>query len=279
VLAYSYKDGAGHRFLTFKLRLYPVLRNGKWGAFLDLWKEMLQEFPNISELPTANGCSISFELYGARNTHLIVYDIPLACAVLFGITEKGHVKSPSELKTLNVPVAQLYTELRADKDPVAEFQRLREKLERENRKVDDEKIAGSEGAVWYVKPKTGGMVLFKCKPESVEEIHWSAGINKAAVEMTCWNLLETADELIYEDLVPLLLEEYDQDEIDAFRDHICDCIAKVNEDLAFRKTVLDAYRDLGLDIAEDKGVVMRALSQSFAKKDMKKVYTLIANYG
>ncbi len=26
-----------------------------------------------------------------------------------------------------------------------------------------------------------GTVLFKCKPESVEEVHWVAGINKAAV--------------------------------------------------------------------------------------------------
>jgi hypothetical protein len=39
--------------------------------------------------------------------------------------------------------------------------------------------------------------LFKCKPESVEAIHWNGGINKAAVMATCWNLLETEDFLEY----------------------------------------------------------------------------------
>ena len=50
--------------------------------------------------------------------------------------------------------------------------------------------------------------MWKCKPESVEDIHWATGINKAAVIATCWNALETSDVLNYDVLLPLLLEEY-----------------------------------------------------------------------
>ena len=84
VLAYRYRDAAGIVRTTFKLRLHPVLRNGTFGGFLDMWRELLARHPEAAALPERNGCSISFELYGGRNPHLIAYDEPLALAVLFG---------------------------------------------------------------------------------------------------------------------------------------------------------------------------------------------------
>lgn len=89
-------------------------------------------------------------------------------------------------------------------------------------------------------------VLFQCKPESVEAVHRAGAINKEAVRATGWNLLETEDTLSFETLAPLLLEEYPK---------------------------------VGLSLTEDKGAVMRALSSSFKKSDMKKVYSLIVRYG
>ena len=113
----------------------------------------------------------------------------------------------------------------------------------------------------------------------MEAIHWKGGISKEAVMATCWNLLETADLLVYENLERLLLEEYTKDEIDNFRNHIDDCMASVTEQLAFRTKVLDTYGKVGTRLSEDKATAMRTLSSQFSKKEMKKVFTIILRCG
>ena len=276
VLAYAYGDARGRRYLTYKLRLSPVLRNGRFGAFLDMWREMLLRYPVIPELVGINGCSLGFELYGRRNTHLILYDEPLDCVLLFGVAEEGKPLSPSALDGRGVPVATLHGTLAAGNDPVAEYAAIRERMESGNRPAEDGKITGVEGAVWYVRTEAGDTVLFKCKPESVEEVHWVAGINKAAVTATCWNLFETQDVLTYDTLYPLLAEEYADDDIERFRACIDECIASVREEMEFKSRVMAEYRQVGITLSENKGEVMRRLSTRFKKQEMKKVFTLIA---
>ena len=218
VLAYRYRDAAGIVRTTFKLRLHPVLRNGTFGGFLDMWRELLERHPEATALPERNGCSISFELYGGRNPHLIAYDEPLAMAVLFGVDPAtARLVAPFALDLGSVPAAPLVAELRAEEDPVARFQKLRAELEARNVRISDEQLSGTEGAVWCVTEPSGEVSLWKCKPESIEEIHWATGINKQAVLATCWNALETVDELSFDTVRPLLLEEYPPEDIDAFR--------------------------------------------------------------
>src|SRR5206468_4463462 len=118
----------------------------------------------------------------------------------------------------------------------------------------------------------------KCKPESVEQIHWATGINKIAVMATCWNALETSDVLTYEVLLPLLLEEYQPDDIEKFRPHIDEVIGEVNREFDFRQRVWAAYDTLrarGLSIENNKGEVMRALSCQFRREQMKRVFSAI----
>lgn len=250
VLAYRYLDAGGQSRLTYKLRLSPVLRNSKWGPFLDYWRELLARHPDLPGLVEANACHVSFEmygarnahLYGARNAHLIAYDVLLAVAVLFGVRPAdATVVGPFAMQTGSVPVAPLLGELRAGEDPVARFQALREELERRNQPAADDQLSGVEGAVWYVREPSGRVTMWKCKPESVEAIHWAVGINKAAVIATCWNALETSDVLNYDALLPLLLEEYQADDIEKFRPHIDDAIRQVNAEQAFRQRVREAY--------------------------------------
>jgi hypothetical protein len=109
----------------------------------------------------------------------------------------------------------------------------------------------------------------------VEAIHWALGINKKAVIATCWNFLETSDDLRYETLLPLLAEEYEPRDIEAFRFHIEECIRQVRHEFEFKEHVLEEYAKLGISIDADKAGVMRALSQRFARNEMKKVYALI----
>jgi hypothetical protein len=280
VLAYRYRDAAGVERTTFKLRLHPVLRNGTFGGFLDLWRELLERHPEAAALPARNGCSISFELYGGRNPHLIAYDEPLALAVLFGVEPAtARLIAPFELELGDVPAAPLVAELVAGEDPVARFEKLRGELEARNVRISEEQLSGTEGAVWCVTEPSGIVSLWKCKPESIEEIHWATGINKQAVLATCWNALETADELSFDTVRPLLLEEYEPDDVDAFRPHVEECIAAVRAELAFRERVLDAYRAIraqGLSFPADKAAVMRLLAPRFTKGEMRRVYGALA---
>lgn len=275
VLAYRYHDGAGRWHLTYKLRLAPTLRNSRWGPFLDMWQELLRQHPTIPQLVETNDCHISFEMYGSRNTHLMVYDVDLAVAALFGVRRDASIVPLYKLNLLGVPGVPLAGELVAGEDPVAKYAEIRAEMEKRNRHTEDEKLTGIEGTVWYVEEPEGRVSMWKCKPESVEEIHWAAGINKKGVMATCWNLLETSDELNYDTLLPLLLEEYQPRDIEMFRPHIDNCIKQVNYEFVFKERVLTAYDRLGKSIHDNKGEVMRALSPHFQREAMKKVYTLI----
>jgi len=275
VLAYRYRDGAGQWRLTYKLRLSATLRNSRWGPFLDMWQELLQTHPTIPQLVEANGCHISFEMYGARNAHLVVYENDLAVAVLFGVMRDASVIPLHKLDLLGVPGTSLFGQIAAGEDAIAKYAEIRAQMEQRNRPTEDDKLTGIEGTVWYVEEPGSRVSLWKCKPESVEAIHWALGVNKKAVIATCWNLLETSDDFSYDTLLPMLAEEYEPRDIEAFRPHIEDCIRQVQHEFEFKERVLDEYTKLGVSIRVDKAGVMRALSQRFARNEMKKVYALI----
>jgi hypothetical protein len=275
VLAYRYRDVEGRWHQTYKLRLAPTLRNSRWGPFLDMWQELLQKHPRIPQLVEANDCHISFEIYGACNTHLVVYEMDLAVAALFGVRRDTSIVPLYKLNLLDVPGASLVADLAAGEDPVAKYAEIRAEMERRNRPTEDDKLIGIEGTVWYAEEPDGRVTLWKCKPESVEAIHWAIGINKKAVIATCWNFLETSDDLRYETLLPLLLEDYQPQEIEVFRPHIEGCIKQVNHQFEFKERVLSEYDKLGISIHNDKGTVMRALARDFRRDDMKKVYTIV----
>ncbi len=275
VLAYRYRDGDGQSHLTYKLRLSPTLRNSRWGPFLDMWQELLQKHSAIPQLVEANGCHVSFEMYGARNTHLVVYDRDLAVAVLFGVRHDAGVIPLHQLDLLDVPGASLFGELVAGEDPVAKYAEIRAQMEQRNNPTEDDKLTGVEGTVWYVEEPSGRVTLWKCKPESVEAIHWALGVNKKAVIATCWNLLETRDDLSHETLLPMLVAEYELRDLEGFRPHIEACIRQVQHEFEFKEQVLEEYVKLGVSIHSDKAGVMRALGQRFARSEMKKVYALI----
>lgn len=275
VLAYRYCNAEGNRYVTYKLRLYPVLRNSRWGPFLEMWQELLQRHPTMPQLVAENNCAISFEMYGQRNAHLMLYDVDLAVAALFGVNDDATIRPPFQLQLHDVPAASFIDEISAQDDPVRKYAEIRERLEQRITPSEDEKLRGMEGTVWYVEEPTGRISMWKCKPESVEEIHWAVGINKKAVLATCWNYLETGDVLNYDNLLPLLLEEYELRDIEHFRPCIDQCLAQVNQEVEFRQRVLNAYDQLQISIRRDKGAVMRAMSQLFDRNEMQKVYTTI----
>lgn len=147
-----------------------MLRNSRWGPFLDYWRELVERYPAVPDLAEKNACHISFEMYGARNAHLIQYETALETAVLFGVKPgDGSVVAPFELNLLGVPGALLHGELSSEDDPVARYAEMRAEMEKRNRPVEDERLCGTEGAIWYVVEPTGRVTLWKCKPESTRK--------------------------------------------------------------------------------------------------------------
>lgn len=129
---------------------------------------------------------------------------------------------------------------------------------------------------------TQGGVVHNCKPETIEAIHFSAGvkgINKNVILSTVWNALENVDVLTVDFVKQLLLEEFKPALVEAAHYQIEKCIVFVTDELEFRQKVLTSYRQLGMNINLQKGEVMRALSNKFEKNKMSKVYSTIVAYG
>lgn len=271
VCAYRYFIG-DKAFQTYKLRLSAVLRNSRFGDFLDLWLEMLKKYPRLSEICEVNNCKVSFELYGSRNTHLVVYPVPLEIALLFGIDNKGGIITPSRLDNLGLPTARQLARITSQQQLVDEYNRFRKEIEAKNVKNPDETITGAEGVVWYLLDEKDNTLQFKCKPDSVEQIHWGAGaIDVNIIKATAHNVLETEDEVTVEATVLLLQEEFNEEQIALSEGRIDKVVADLREWYELRKKVFQVYDRLGIDFQVDKGKVMREMSKHFDKNMMKKV--------
>lgn len=92
-------------------------------------------------------------------------------------------------------------------------------------------------------------------------------------------MLENVDKLSIDFIKQLLREEFEIPKIEANHYLIQSCIDTVEKTLAFRESVLTEYKRLGLNIHLDKSTIMRELSKKFDRKEMRKVYTTIINWG
>lgn len=276
ILLFRYFDAKGYSFWSYKTRLMPFVRHSRFGDFLGMWLEMLAKYPGIPQLWKANGCNISFELYGARNHILVQYDVPLEIALLFGVKNNGEILGPRDLVVSDIPIVPLKAVI--DSQYVETYKWHQEQMDKTLVEVEDG-FKGEEGQVWYCYTDQG-VVQFKCKPSQIEAIHFAAGkrIGKVSIITTCWNALENVDKLAYDFVAELLQEEFTPEQIDFSKDLILRCIAYVEEEAEFKAMVIKRYKEFGVNILADKVAVMRYLSQFFPKPKMKKVYsTIMAN--
>jgi len=279
ILVNSYTDGEDV-FYTCKTRLMPFVNAGsKWGNFYAMWNEVTEDYiGHIHNVMDKYQCNLSFELYGARNPHLVLYDVSLAFALLFGVTNTGRIISPA-LLDCKLPKARLITGI--DKATSDLYEANQKQMQSDLRKMDDNTYRGSEGSVWYLRTVNNRTMQYKCKPESIEAIHFSQGkgISRNVILATCWNALENTDVLTVEFIKQLLVEEFDGNKVEANHFLIENCIQTVTNELAFRDKVLSEYKSIGININLDKITVMRAMSEKFEKKQMSKVYSTIVNWG
>lgn len=283
IFQFRYLDDRGQDCTSYKTRLVPFLKDSKFGPFKQMWEEILDRCSYIKRIPIASGLNFSYELWGARNPHLVKYEVPLAASILFA--RKGRKIIPPERIIDELPVTPDYDLVKyapfinyVDRDYVWNYEQAQEEAGATLKETEDGYL-GTEGEVWYLLDETNTWNLFKCKPHLIEQIHWSAGgIGKNIIIATCENSFENWDEPTVENVIQLLLEEFNQQEVDKVYYNIETNLRKCYENHYFRQNVLEEYNNLGINILEDKVSVMRALSPKFNKKEMTKVYSTIMSY-
>ncbi len=245
-----------------------------------MWREVASVyFTEIEREMDRSDCNLSFELYGARNPHLIAYPNSLDIALLFGVADTGRILSPEQLKNPDLPIVKRLKVI--DRAFVNSYESLQKELEAGLKQADEGYYSGVEGTVWYMHLPDGRCIQMKCKPETIEAIHFSAGaggLSKNIIIATCWNGFENADVITVELIKQLLLEEFDSLIIEAHHYLIEKCVEFVNKEAEFRSKVVSEYKTTGMNILLNKRDVMRLLSEKFPKDKMKKVYSIIAGY-
>ena len=285
IFAFWYFDDRGHKKMAFKTRLKPFLGDSRFGPFRTMWQEMMRNQEGLRELVTGlvmgNGYGASFELWGARNPHTVRYEEPaLQASLLFARKHSREIGPPSvaldysPLKSLVAPFLGT-----VDRDYVWSYEEAQRQHEATLKEVDGGYL-GSEGEVWYLQTEDGLWQMFKCKPETIEQIHWAAGgIGKNQVLATCWNALEGWDAPTAAQVRQLLEEEFTAAEVDKAYYMVERCLEAVLDQGKFRVEVLEAYRFQkemhGLSVLTDKVGVMRRLGMEFPRAQMGKVYSIV----
>ena len=276
VFAYSYVDEKGEKFVSYKTRLKPFLSNSKFGPFADLWKDVTKDTRHRLEVAIkAQGMNVAFELWGARNPHLVKYDISLQASMLF--VRKGQViLPPSQVNWydgVGLPSAALTGAV--EKGYVWTYRNTQEQIGAALKETEDGYL-GQEGEVWYLLDESGVWNLYKLKPHEIEAIHWAAGgIGRNVIVATCHKACENWDDPTIENVMQVMLEDFNQQEIDKVYYSIEKHLGEVKQQYAFRQEVMEVYNIIGVSILMDKISVMRAMSSKFSKHDMGRVYSVI----
>jgi len=289
VVNYSYANHLGERFSTFKTRLTPVLAANQFGDFKALWDEVLKIYPDL-RCPNdvfEGKVALSYELYGYRNPHLMVYDIPIDTKLLCGIKQENAAIIPPQ----QFPDNPCILDIQAEAGSSSDLKKLYEQLEdtatkATTKREEDGMLEGTEGYVIYVLTNQMDSYKkwtpYKIKGDDVKDIHWATGaITTASILTTTWNALEscTIDELDEQYVITLLKEEFNDHQIGKSEIRIGKCLKQVKEMVYLRINIKRYYDERPKDLEEGKRYLMRYMSQFFGKKEMKKVFTVMRVLG
>ena len=302
---YRYQD---EWLVTYKTRLTPFVVNGYFGEFQDMWREMLEKYPDIATMFDRHSgyYGFAFELYGSRNKHLMEYDVPLDTALLFGVSSNIRpgdninydINSPADMGAgpysfdphrspniyeENIPAAPKIMELtnsnaldELKKDFEPDYRLHQNNMETTLVKSEEDGVdsfEGSEGYVWYVCLEDWTIKMFKCKPESIENIHWEMGspmINQNTIRSPVYNSAESGGISVLK-VEELLREEFSKEKVEKSRARIDKVYREVRQELQMRKKVQERLADINYKNMEVPDV-MRYLSNYFVGSEMSKVY-------
>ncbi len=165
-------DADGHLVeVLAKTRQAILNKPSKMHSVYDLLPDIHAMYPGILPAVRDTGLSLSFEVYGYRNPHTLVYDFPLQVSLLVAIDDTGRLRPWPELTAIaeryRLHMPDVLFETTAP-DVRAEWLRFRQELDAQNR--PDRLV--DEGVVFtFCYPDT--LRLVKCKTKTLEEAHMS----------------------------------------------------------------------------------------------------------
>jgi len=278
ICVYSYSDNRGKRYISFKLRLTPCVKNNRFYSLHTLWLEIMSTNPEmIYELQNTrsliNGeLSLTYEMWGYKLVHLVKYDTRLSANLLFGVDQERADIIPAHCfnKALCPLSPKIYGSKYTDLNELYNEYRYNTVAEQDI----DGFITGSEGSVFYIMVNNRWK-QFKNKPPTVENIHRSSGsIQKNTIKATAQNLVESS-ELSVIGIIELLEEEFPRKKIYSSISNIIEVYRAMRLTLSFFDKVIDIHNTHCSDMYY-KEQIMRKMSEYFPANQMRAVYSYLS---
>ena len=264
-----------------RTRLQPVISPSRWGNWNELIAEAMPDRTPVERAVTQERVVLIFELWGYRNAHLVTYTTPLAMT-LHTAVQNGQVLSYKRLSEIaeryGLNLVDSVAVLSPDSAGLAQaYQRLQEEMEAINQAAGAETFV-EEGAILMLSSAQNA-TLWKCKPPSVEEIHWAAGagLSKANVEQALHKMLENGYDFAtgsVADLKTELESDFEPTQIEYAAPLVEEVYNDFVEEMKRRARLRQLVDASGLDL-KDLPNLMRALSAHFAKREMGWVYATV----
>jgi hypothetical protein len=272
-----------------RTRLLPVLAPSRWGDWLGLLAEVLPDRTPVERAVREQHVVLAFELWGYRNPHLIRYDTPLALTLHTAIRHR----KPASYRRL-ADIAQRYgLDLvptletagldagaggpRPYGDLAAAYRRWQAQIEAQNQAAG-RAVFVQEGAILMLSTAETA-AYWKCKPPSIEEIHWQADqqISKEIVRQTLLKLLENGYDFANgraEDVQAALEADFDPQQVAAEAEMIGRLYLDFTVELQRKEWLRQLVDASGLD-PHDLPNLMRHLGQHYPKREMGWVYATV----
>lgn len=269
-----------------RTRLQPILAPSRWGDWNKLLAEVLPDRSGVEAAVRSQRVTLAFELWGYRNPHMISYDTPLALTLHTAIRHKkpvSHRLLADFAQRYGFDLAKSVAVVEPNADGLAAaYRHLQQEMEARNQAAGADKFL-EEGAILVLSTAETAM-YYKCKPPTIEEIHWAqgAGIGKYNVEHTLYKMAENGYDFLtgsVADVKQELESDFDADAVI----NAAELIERVYTDFVLEQQQRQWLKQLvdssGLD-TQDLPTLMRHLSQHYAKRQMSWVYgTVKSLYG
>lgn len=273
---YAYEDAQGKIFYTFKTRLTPVAGNGDlFGNFAELVQIVTSRHDWLSThaVPVPGMSAHCYELCGYRNPHMVKYDFDINMIPLCTIMQKHGDIIP-------------YLETQGNFDVVSNSQERLTQFYEKYREQDNQIIKDSdteegefplEGKVFYVFSESLGWVPVKCKPQIIEDIHWSrGGIPENKTREACFKALERfdVDDITLSTVEEILLEDYPKEAVNNSTEKIKKGLSEMRSQAYQRRKIRALVLEAGWAMEPHvKGDLMRMLAPEFDRNKMRHVFS------
>lgn len=287
IVWYALRDDEGHVLEVIpRTRLTPVLKPSRWGDWNALLAEALPDRTPVERAVREQNVTLAFELWGYRNPHLISYDTALALTLHTGIRHKRMLAFPhlaQIARRYGLPLVESIQVATPDAAGLAAAYRAwQEKMEAVNAAAGADRYV-QEGAVLVISTARTAR-YYKCKPPSIEEIHWRVdqSIGQEVIRQALYKMRENGYNFAggqVEDLIAELEKDFQRPYVEQQEELIRRVWIEYVVELQKKEWLRGLVEQSGL-APRDTPNLMRYLSQHYPRKEMSWVYNAVVElYG